>query len=164
MSDLSDRVAAETMYIIFGSLFNRIGRRPLQDTFDCLFQPIIASVNAAYVAYNEKSAISAPDTGATHGPTPTFENVAKDPARQGLKVAPAPKAGFNRSAGPCTFATLCKAASLSTNAQLVLDHILRPSPDAISADCIPLDSAFKASTYLGVQSPNMTMNNTHYSA
>ncbi|KAF8146966.1 hypothetical protein K438DRAFT_1780421 [Mycena galopus ATCC 62051] len=151
MSDLSDRVAAETMYIIFGSLFNRIGRRPLQDTFDCLFQPIIASANAAYVAYNEnlgvqsrerpaetclgrvrkiirdasatweenrdafmecarefpsafvtgfRSAISTPDTGATHGPTPTFENVAKDPARQGLKVAPAPKAGFNRSAGP----------------------------------------------------------------
>ncbi|KAF8146973.1 hypothetical protein K438DRAFT_1734378 [Mycena galopus ATCC 62051] len=56
MSDLSDRVAAETMYIIFGSLFNRIDRRPLQDTFDCLFQPIIASANAAYVAYNEKKA------------------------------------------------------------------------------------------------------------
>ncbi|KAJ7352465.1 hypothetical protein DFH08DRAFT_1078143 [Mycena albidolilacea] len=54
LRDLSDCIAAEVIFILFGILSRHLDGREIQHSFNALFDPIVRSADAAYVAYIDR--------------------------------------------------------------------------------------------------------------
>jgi hypothetical protein len=58
LRDLSDCIAAEVIFILFGILSRHLDGRKIQHSFNALFDPIVRSADAAYVTYIDRRVTS----------------------------------------------------------------------------------------------------------